>query len=353
MEVRNTKINEYSFSRDGNTKLSTHFKVKEFKANRGGKLDGDKILIAEELIQRLELLSDCVNNAPIIVTDGYRTPEYDKILTGKAGQHTTGRAADIYVNGIDAETLCVLAEACGFRGIGTINSRCIHVDVRESDSVVCFRENGTKKGTETIIKSFFNDASWLHTVVIPKEKIASIEFVETREPVKTTAKKFDDVDYIVNGGFFCTYKDAQFWFDSNGVRRSTYPDHKYGMHIINSDELLYGICTSQTNNFISGHPILIDANNFCAYEYAKEIDGWNQRSAIGYTYGKDLVLCVCDKKPGLTLRGLRQVMAHLGAYSAINLDGGGSSSLYSKGKCLNKQTDQRCVNNVIMVRCKK
>lgn len=340
-------IKTYSVERDGEKQLSPHFKVREFRQK-----DEDVVKIDDELIKRLELLSDCVNNAPIYVNSGYRTEAYDIALTGKAGKHTTGRAADIRVNGVSSEVLAVLAEACGFRGVGTINANSIHVDTRQGDKTVCFRENGTQKGTETVIKSFLEVADWLHPIIIPQDKISSIEFVETREPVKTTAKKFDDVDYIISGGFFCTYKEPQFWYVANGVTRHTYSDHKYGMELINHNELFYGIHTRVAENFISGHPILIDKAQFCSYDYAKEIDGWKQRMAIGYTYHGDVILLAVDM-PGLTLRGLRQVMSHLGSYCAINLDGGGSTSMFSKGKCLNKQTDQRAVNNVIMVRLKK
>ena len=343
-------IKTYSVAKDGEKKLSPHFKVKEFRPKWNGKPDGDVVKIDDELIEKLELLSDCVNNAPIYINDGYRTEAFDKYLTGKAGHHTTGRASDIRVNGVSAEKLCVLAEACGFTGIGTINDNSIHVDTRESNRVVCFRENGTKAGSETVVKSFFDIADWLHPIVIPKDKIKSIEFVETREPVKTTAKKFDDVDYIINGGFFCTYKEPQFWYIANGIIRKEYSNHKYGMRIANGKELSYGICTGW-DNFISGHPILLDDHKFCDYSYAKEIDGWKQRMAIGYKDNGDIVILAVDKS-GLTLRGLRQVMSYLGCHSAINLDGGGSTSLYSKGKCINQQTDQRAVNNVIMIRCK-
>ena len=159
------------------------------------------------------------------------------------------------------------------------------------------------------------------------------------------------MDYIINGGFFCTYKEPQFWYISNGIIRKEYPNHKYGMRIANGKELSYGICTGW-DNFISGHPVLLDNHEFCDYSYAVECDGWKQRTAIGYKDNGDIVLLAVDNS-GLTLRGLRQVMSHLGCHSAINLDGGGSTSLYSKGKCLNKQTDQRAVNNVIMIRCKE
>lgn len=344
-------ILNFSCAEDGEVFLSPHFQVKEFRPRWNGKPDGDIVKIDEELIERLELLSDCVNNAPIYINDGYRTEAFDKYLTGKTGFHTTGRAADIRVNGVSAETLCVLAEACGFRGIGTINSTSIHVDTRPTLRVSCFRENGTVSGTETVISSFFKQADWIHSVVIPKDKISSIEFVESREPVKTTANKFNDVAYIINGGFFCTYKEPQFWYKANGITRHEYNDHLYGMSIVGGKELKYGII-ADNRDFISGHPVLIDAGTFTNIKYAFEVDGYNQRSAIGYNKNGDLILFACDKKPGLTLRGVRQVMAHLGCHSAINLDGGGSTSLYSYGKCINKQTDQRAVNNVIMVRTK-
>ena len=344
-------IKTYSVAKDGEKFLSPHFQVKEFRPKWNGMPDGDIVKIDEELIERLELLSDCVNNAPIYINDGYRTEAFDIYLTGKAGQHTTGRAADIRVNGVSADTLCVLAEACGFKGIGTINSTSIHVDTRNSNKVVCFRENGTKAGSETVISSFFNNATWLHPIVISKSKISSIEFVETREPVKTTATKFNDVDYIINGGFFCTYKEPQFWFRANGITRREYFDHTYGMAIVNRNELIYKNM-GDSSDFLSGHPILLDNHTPCSHSYAKEIDGFRQRSAIGYRDNGDVVLIAVDN-PGVTLRGLRQIMSYLGCHSAINLDGGGSTSLYSKGKCLNEQTDQRCVNNVIMIRLKK
>ena len=202
-------IKTYSVAKDGETLLSPHFKVKEFRPTRNGKPDGDEVKIDTELIKRLELLSDCVNNAPIYVNDGYRTEAFDIELTGKAGQHTKGRAADIRVNGYTAEQLCVYAEACGFTGVGTINANSIHVDTRQSNKVVCFRENGTTAGSEAVISSFLHSADWLHPIIIPQEKIASIEFVETREPVKTTAKKFDKaLEEGNNEAIQAAYKDA-------------------------------------------------------------------------------------------------------------------------------------------------
>ncbi len=123
-------VKEYSYEKNFNDRLSEHFRVKEFRARRGGKLDGDRILVSEELILMLEKLSRVLKYKPIIVTDGYRTEEYDKLLTGKAGQHTKGLAADIRVEGYTSYELAALAEMLGFDGIGIINERAVHLDVR-------------------------------------------------------------------------------------------------------------------------------------------------------------------------------------------------------------------------------
>lgn len=137
-------VREYSYIKNKNDLLTPHFKVGEFRARRGDHLDGDKILIDDALVEKLEHLSLCVRRVPVIINDGYRTPEYDKLLTGAAGQHTKGRAADIRVEGYTSWELAALAEEIGFDGIGIINERAIHVDTRgyksffvENSALVC------------------------------------------------------------------------------------------------------------------------------------------------------------------------------------------------------------------------
>lgn len=127
-------VKEYSYLKNGNDKLGPHFRVKEFRARRGAKLDGDRILVSEELVAMLERLSTAVRYKPIIVTDGYRTEEYDIKLTGRAGQHTKGLAADVWVDGYTSYEIAAIAEILGFDGIGIINARCVHLDVRGSKS---------------------------------------------------------------------------------------------------------------------------------------------------------------------------------------------------------------------------
>ena len=148
-------VREYSYVKNKNDLLTPHFKVGEFRARRGGHLDGDKILIDDGLVEKLEHLSLCVRRVPVIITDGYRTPEYDKLLTGATGQHTKGRAADLRVEGYTSWELAALAEEIGFDGIGIINDSAIHVDTRGYKSF--FVENSTQVCDITKIIHFTSD----------------------------------------------------------------------------------------------------------------------------------------------------------------------------------------------------
>jgi exopolysaccharide biosynthesis protein len=68
-------------------------------------------------------------------------------------------------------------------------------------------------------------------------------------------------------------------------------------------------------------------------------DGRHPRAALGLAPGQILAV-VCDGRSrhdaGLTLGELALVLAELGAETALNLDGGGSTSLVSGGRLLNR-----------------
>jgi len=84
---------------------------------------------------------------------------------------------------------------------------------------------------------------------------------------------------------------------------------------------------------------------------------WNElhpRTAIGYSQNKDTVIfCVVDGRgvsAGVTTKQLAILMKSAGAYSAINLDGGGSSCMYVKSfGIMNSPSDgnERAVANGI------
>ncbi len=69
-------------------------------------------------------------------------------------------------------------------------------------------------------------------------------------------------------------------------------------------------------------------------------DGRHPRAALGIS-ARDVIAVACDGRrsgvdAGLTMTELAEVMVELGATSAINLDGGGSTTLVHRGHLLNR-----------------
>lgn len=126
-------VKTYSYKKDGNKKLSSHFKVKEFRCKDGA----DKILIESELVTILEKIYSHFNASSITITSGYRTASHDKKVGGRgAGNHVQGKAADFKVFGKDkklipSSEIALYLEDIGAEGIGYRcggNSTATHVD---------------------------------------------------------------------------------------------------------------------------------------------------------------------------------------------------------------------------------
>ncbi|MDQ2986640.1 MAG: phosphodiester glycosidase family protein [Armatimonadota bacterium] len=77
--------------------------------------------------------------------------------------------------------------------------------------------------------------------------------------------------------------------------------------------------------------------------FAASYNARHPRSAIGYTASKEVILLVVDGRSsvskGLTLDELASLMAKLGCVDAMNLDGGGSTTLVLGGTVLNRPSD--------------
>lgn len=119
---------EYSLLNQGTHQISEHFKVKEF-AQKDFKCD--KVIVDTELIDVLEDIRAHFNK-PVIVTSGYRTPEYNRKIGGvKNSQHTKGTAADIKVSEVPAKRVQKYLEDKypDKYGIGSY-SNFTHIDVR-------------------------------------------------------------------------------------------------------------------------------------------------------------------------------------------------------------------------------
>ncbi len=108
---------------------------------------------------------------------------------------------------------------------------------------------------------------------------------------------------------------------------------------------------------MGGNPNLVD-NGFIS----RDVDGSGafferaSRTAVGATAnGKLLVVVVDGRQPGysrgMTLRELAELMQTLGAVNALNLDGGGSSTMVVNGLVANRPSDgrERSVSNALVV----
>ena len=117
----------YIMDTDGNKKIGEYFKVKEFACKDGSPV----VFIDDYLCNILDILRRKLEK-PVIVTSGYRTPEWNKKCNGaKYSYHMRGMAADIRVNGISAKELAnklneIVPDECGI----IVYKSWVHFDVR-------------------------------------------------------------------------------------------------------------------------------------------------------------------------------------------------------------------------------
>lgn len=124
-------LRAYSKAKDGNKKLSTNFRVKEFACTDGT----DPIFISSELVQVLQKIRTHFGKA-VTITSAYRTPPRNKAVGGKTySQHLYGTAADIKVQGVTPKKVAAYAETLlkNKGGIGVYDTF-THIDVRKTKS---------------------------------------------------------------------------------------------------------------------------------------------------------------------------------------------------------------------------
>lgn len=106
---------------------------------------------------------------------------------------------------------------------------------------------------------------------------------------------------------------------------------------------------------VGGTPLLVEDKKIVAEECSEAICRKNPRTAIGVTTTGRILLVVLDGRredsKGVTLVELAQIMRGLHATFALNLDGGGSSTMVVKGKVMNEPSDgkERKVSSALLV----
>lgn len=117
----------YIMDTDGNVKLGRHFKVREFRCRDGSQV----VFIDDYLHSVLDILRHKLGK-PVIITSGYRTPEWNAKCGGaKYSYHMRGMAADIRVDGVSPKELAnkldeIVPDGCGI----IVYKSWVHFDVR-------------------------------------------------------------------------------------------------------------------------------------------------------------------------------------------------------------------------------
>lgn len=125
------EINAYSKAKDGNKKLSTNFKVKEFACKDGS----DAVLVAPRLVMVLQSIRSHFG-VPVVIRSAYRTPQYNEQVDGaEHSQHCYGTAADIVVRGKTPAAVAAYARELmpDWGGVGVYSQKGFtHIDIREA-----------------------------------------------------------------------------------------------------------------------------------------------------------------------------------------------------------------------------
>ena len=115
-------------SEDGENRITEHFKLKEFACK-----NSEAVIVSEKLCYVLEAIRAHFGK-PVIVTSGYRTPEYNAKVGGAAkSRHMLGIAADIQIAGVKPADVAAYARTLmpTYGGIG-IYSTFTHIDIRSN-----------------------------------------------------------------------------------------------------------------------------------------------------------------------------------------------------------------------------
>ncbi len=106
---------------------------------------------------------------------------------------------------------------------------------------------------------------------------------------------------------------------------------------------------------VGGGPTLLRDGRIVLWGRPPDIGGRQPRTAVGLCPGRKVLLVTIDGRSqasvGATLSEEARYMLALGARDAINLDGGGSTTMVIKGHVVNAPADgsERCVSDALMV----
>lgn len=106
---------------------------------------------------------------------------------------------------------------------------------------------------------------------------------------------------------------------------------------------------------IGGNPTLVEAGRVVVGRSNDPFFGKHPRTGVGITGKGKVIFVTVDgrqrRSKGMTLRGFALLFRRLGARWALNLDGGGSTTMVVRGRVMNRPSDgrERAVSSAIVV----
>ncbi|MCY6370062.1 phosphodiester glycosidase family protein [Clostridium ganghwense] len=260
----------------------------------------------------------------------------------------------------------------------TVNT-IIQTDINKLNEEISNEINNNLKDTNEIERYYVNGDKFTgHLIVIKNPKKVKVGYSDklgkSGETTSEIAKRFNAVSAINAGGFIADSSDTENTSDSSGRPAGV---------IISNGQVVYNSLKEDQKSCIAGitkYGTLVVGNH--SVEELKKLNvteavsfgpclivngektitsgdgGWGTapRTAIGQRRDGSILFLVIDGKYigrlAVTLRELQDVLYEYGAYNAINLDGGSSSTMYYKEKVISnpyKSTGERKIPSIFYV----
>lgn len=204
------------------------------------------------------------------------------------------------------------------------------------------------------IKNIFGSIQSISFVEIKGKKVRKCHFCYARPGMKTSRMAYYfDADAAINGTFFDMrhFNSVCFIKKDGKVRDTTVTSQIFrgngalqirhdGLHIIpwNKETELSYISKHNEDIMVSGPLLLMDGDLWKDSEYGGSFGKTRHpRSAVGVKKDGTIILLTVDGRQkgnaqGMNLRELTYILKWMGCKEALNLDGGGSTTLYVKEK---------------------
>lgn len=198
--------------------ISPHFSIGEMACKDGS----DEVLYSTELMSMLEKLR-AHGGFTVHINSGYRSPSYNRKIGGASkSQHTLGTAADIVVKKdgktVSSKLICCLCQFLGFKGIGYISDKAVHVDMRSSGS---YRGDERKGYSGNVGNNFYRYFG------ITKNQVEALKIEnESKEDEEMTQQQFNEMmnNWIAQRAAkepsAWSEKDRE-WAEENGIIKGT------------------------------------------------------------------------------------------------------------------------------------